>query len=175
MRLILLAALSLAACAHSAPNAAPSADPSRPTPLTLKVAETTDAAEAGLLVRDEQGRVTLTLVQRPCRFEAAEPGAAFDAQSAAACKAQNDATRDARTQRALRVPAGKLTIAVSSEQVPYELGFWLRAASSPDVAVAQGGGVVPGVTKTYEVELAPGAYVYSCPLNPTPDYVLIVE
>ncbi len=32
-----------------------------------------------------------------------------------------------------------------------------------------------GKTLDYEVELKPGQYVYSCPLNTTPDYTLIVE
>jgi len=37
-----------------------------------------------------------------------------------------------------------------------------------------GGGLTTGTTKDYEVELEPGEYLYSCPLNPTPDYKLIV-
>ena len=32
-----------------------------------------------------------------------------------------------------------------------------------------------GATKDYEVELKPGEYVYSCPLNPTLDYKLVVQ
>jgi hypothetical protein len=150
-------------------------DPMQPTPITLKRAQTVDAAQAGLLTRDAEGKAVLTLVQRPCRFEGAEPGASFDAQSAEACEATNMETIGVRTQRVLKVPAGPVRIAVSSEQIPYEVGFWLRPAGDQEHATAMGGGIVPGVTKTYEAELKPGTYVYSCPLNPTPDYVLVVE
>ena len=38
-----------------------------------------------------------------------------------------------------------------------------------------GGGLSTGVTKDYEVTLEPGEYLYSCPLNPTPNYRIIVE
>ena len=31
-----------------------------------------------------------------------------------------------------------------------------------------------GQTRDYIVELKPGRYIYSCPLNTTPDYELIV-
>ena len=68
-----------------------------------------------------------------------------------------------------------MTIVVSSEQITYEVGFWLRPARDQEHATAMGGGVVPGVSKSYEAELEPGVYVYSCPLNPTPDHVLVVE
>ena len=34
---------------------------------------------------------------------------------------------------------------------------------------------VPCGTGRHAIELAPGAYVYSCPLIPTPNYRLIVE
>lgn len=150
-------------------------DATQPTPITLKQAETVDAEQVGLFKRDVEGAAVLTLVQRPCRFEGAEPGASFDAQSAEACKKTNAETIPGRTQRVLRVPAGVVTIAVSSEQIPYEVGFWLRPAGDQEHATAMGGGIVPGVTRTYEAELKPGTYVYSCPLNPTPDYVLLVE
>jgi hypothetical protein len=62
--------------------------------------------------------------------------------------------------------------------VPYELGFWLRGegvvgrATLPSVS---GGGLTTGKTQDYAIELKPGNYVYSCPLNPTPDYKLVVR
>jgi hypothetical protein len=62
--------------------------------------------------------------------------------------------------------------------VPYELGFWLRGASLIDRArlpSVSGGGLTTGRTQDYAVDLKPGRYVYSCPLNPTPDYALIVK
>ena len=38
-----------------------------------------------------------------------------------------------------------------------------------------GGGLTPGTTKDYVVELKEGEYLCSCPLNPTPDYRLDVK
>ena len=38
-----------------------------------------------------------------------------------------------------------------------------------------GGGLKTGVTKDYEVQLEPGEYIYSCPLNPTPNYRIVVK
>ena len=32
-----------------------------------------------------------------------------------------------------------------------------------------------GVTLDYEITLKEGKYVYSCPLNPTPNYNLVVK
>ncbi len=37
-----------------------------------------------------------------------------------------------------------------------------------------GGGLTPGATNDYVIELKEGDYVYSCPLNPTPEYRLVV-
>jgi hypothetical protein len=34
---------------------------------------------------------------------------------------------------------------------------------------------MPGKTRDYAIELKPGEYVYSCPLNTTPDYRLMVR
>ncbi len=45
----------------------------------------------------------------------------------------------------------------------------------PDHLVIIGGGLVEGVTKEYHIELTEGEYLYSCPLNPTPDYRIVVK
>ena len=45
-------------------------------------------------------------------------------------------------------------------------------ATLPSVS---GGGLTTGATKDYEIELSAGEYLYSCPLNPTPDYKIVVE
>lgn len=145
-----------------------------PTALSLPVEVIDDAKTTGALATDEQG-ATVRLVQRPCRFVEAEPDASFESSSAAQCKEINNETLAQRKQHALKLPAGKLTFVVSSEGVPYELGFWIRPYDEPERALVQGGGITPDSPKTYEVTLAPGKYLYSCPLNPTPDYVLIVE
>lgn len=66
---------------------------------------------------------------------------------------------------------------MTNKNVPYELGFWVRGdgliirASLPSVS---GGGLIQGATQGYKIELKPGEYVYSCPLNPTPGYEIVV-
>jgi hypothetical protein len=40
---------------------------------------------------------------------------------------------------------------------------------------ASGGGLTTGKSQDYPITLKPGEYVYSCPLNNTPDYKLIVR
>ena len=47
----------------------------------------------------------------------------------------------------------------------------VNRATLPSVS---GGGLGTGQTRDYEIDLKPGEYVYSCPLNPTPDYKLVV-
>ena len=71
---------------------------------------------------------------------------------------------------------------VTNKSVPYSLGFWLREADydwkNPLHKLTKlsvsGGGLTTGTSKDYEVTLAPGEYLYSCPLNTTPDYKLVV-
>lgn len=120
------------------------------------------------------------LTQTPCQFIEAE-GADHGYRSASAedCKAINADTDTARLQAAkpLSLKPGKYIFRVSNKNVPYTLGFWLRGdglvnrARLPGVS---GGGLKTGTSQDYEVELKPGEYVYSCPLNPTPDYKIIV-
>jgi len=50
-------------------------------------------------------------------------------------------------------------------------GKGLKRVTLPSVS---GGGLHTGVTQDYVIDLEPGEYLYSCPLNPTPDYRLIV-
>jgi hypothetical protein len=38
-----------------------------------------------------------------------------------------------------------------------------------------GGGLTLGTSRDYTIELKPGKYVYSCPLNPTPNYKIEVS
>ena len=67
---------------------------------------------------------------------------------------------------------------MTNQNVPYQLGFWLRGeglvgrATLPSVS---GGGLFEGQTQDYAIDLEPGEYLFSCPLNPTLDYKLVVE
>jgi hypothetical protein len=72
---------------------------------------------------------------------------------------------------------GKYLFRVTNKNVPYPLGFYLRGSglgrlTLPKVA---GGGLELGKTQDYEITLKEGNYVYSCPLNPTPNYKLAVK
>ena len=124
----------------------------------------------------------IELTQVGCQFLESENGVnhGFQTARAADCEAINARTGDDRLKNAkvFRLKPGKYVFKVTNENVPYPLGFWIRGdgvlnrARLPSVS---GGGLTPGTTKDYEIDLKPGEYVYSCPLNPTPDYRLIVS
>jgi hypothetical protein len=73
--------------------------------------------------------------------------------------------------------AGTYQFQVTNRDVPYELGFYLRGEglSQATLPKVSGGGLTPGKTQSYEITLKAGQYLFSCPLNPTPDYLIIVE
>ena len=124
----------------------------------------------------------IELTQVPCQFLESEHGKdqGFKSMKEADCVAINEKTGKARLAAAktIELKPGKYVFRVTNRNVPYELGFWLRGdgtiarATLPSVS---GGGLSTGKTQDYEIELKPGSYVYSCPLNPTPDYKLIVK
>ncbi len=128
------------------------------------------------------GPTVIELTQTPCQFLESEGGVDHGYKSAkkADCEAINKATGAARLAAAepMTLKPGKYVFRVTNRNVPYGLGFWLRGdgivnrATLPSVS---GGGLAQGTTKDYEIELTPGEYVYSCPLNPTPDYKLVVK
>lgn len=130
------------------------------------------AADSGVII----------LTQQACQFIESENGLdrGYKSFSAEDCLTINRATSEQRLQQAtvLQLSPGKYVFRVTNEDVPYELGFWLRGdgvlgyATLPSVS---GGGLTTGKTRDYLIELRPGSYVYSCPLNPTPDYRLIVS
>ena len=128
------------------------------------------------------GGQVIEFTQTACQFIESEGGKelGYRTTRAADCEAINERTAEQRLQQAqpLRLKPGKYTFRVANRDVPYQLGFWLRAASLIDrvhLPSVSGGGLVTGKSRDYEIELKPGEYVYSCPLNPTPDYRLIVE
>lgn len=146
--------------------------------LALGWAETAGAADADHVVR---------LTQTGCQFLEPENGVdrGFEPRSAEDCNRINAETGDQRLADAetLELAPGVYTFRVTNTDVPYELGFWLREhdyqIGNPlhkltKVSVS-GGGLYQGQTKDYTVDLDPGVYLYSCPLNPTPNYKLIVR
>jgi len=124
----------------------------------------------------------IMLTQTPCQFLESEAGRdrGYTSRSAADCNAINARTAKQRLAeaRTIELTPGKYIFRVTNKNVPYELGFWLRGESLVDRALlpsVSGGGLVTGKTQDYPIELKAGEYVYSCPLNPTPDYKLVVK
>lgn len=126
--------------------------------------------------------MVIELTQTPCQFLESENGVnhGFHSTNIKDCEAINVRTSVVRLARAkpLMLSPGKYIFRVKNQSVPYELGFWLRGdgvvnrARLPSVS---GGDLLLGKTKDYAITLKPGQYVYSCPLNNTPDYKIVVK
>lgn len=127
------------------------------------------------------------LTQVACQFVESENGAdhKFRSTQKADCEAINAKTGTDRLAKAaaIKLKPGKYVFRVTNKSVPYTLGFWIRDKDydwrNPLHKLTKtnvsGGGMTLGKTLEYEVELKAGEYIYSCPLNTTPDYKLIVE
>ncbi|MBL4721146.1 MAG: hypothetical protein JKY20_08465 [Alphaproteobacteria bacterium] len=119
--------------------------------------------------------------QIPCQFIESENGIDHGFQTArkSDCEAINAKSGDQRVSAAkvLKLKPGKYIFRVANKNVPYPLGFWLRGQGLSRLTLpsVSGGGLVIGATKDYSIELKAGDYVYSCPLNSTPDYRIKVE
>ena len=129
----------------------------------------------------------ITLTQTTCQFVEPENGIdhGFESLKKADCEAINMETGAERLAKSkvIELKPGRYIFRVTNENVPYDLGFWLRDHDydwkNPIHKVTKtsvsGGGLSQGVTKDYVVDLEEGEYVYSCPLNPTPDYRIRVS
>lgn len=122
------------------------------------------------------------LNQVPCQFLESEHGVNHGYKSAKLqdCEAINAKSGQERLAKSktIALKPGKTVFRVSNKDVLYELGFWLRGAtlvSRATLPSVSGGGLTMGKTQDYVIDLKPGEYVYSCPLNPTPDYRLVVK
>jgi hypothetical protein len=142
---------------------------------------------AGAATASAQEPTVVTLTQVGCQFLESENGMnhGYKPETEADCVAINDKTAEDRLAKAntIELKPGKYVFRVTNKNVPYELGFWLRESDYQPgnplhklskISVS-GGGLTKGKTRDYEVDLKPGEYLYSCPLNPTPDYRLVVK
>jgi len=124
----------------------------------------------------------IELTQTGCQF--LEPEKSYDhrfkTKQATDCVLINAETGSDRLAevKPLVLKPGRYVFRVRNRNVPYQLGFYLRASSrllralKPKVV---GGGIDEGESQDYGVTLVAGQYHYSCPLNPTPDHPLIVK
>jgi len=130
----------------------------------------------------------IELTQTGCQFVESENGVdhGYKPKTAADCKTINAKSGSGRLAKAkiLNLKPGKYIFRVANKNVPYNLGFWLRdhdyQLGNPIHKLTKtsvsGGGLKLGTTKDYEVTLKAGTkYVYSCPLNPTPNYSIVVN
>ena len=124
----------------------------------------------------------IVLTQVACQFLESENDVhrGFTTRQKSDCDSINERTGTERLAeaRVLELTPGSYVFRVTNKDVPYDLGFWVRGdglvnrARLPSVS---GGGLSTGATRDYEINLKAGDYVYSCPLNPTPDYKIIVR
>ena len=124
----------------------------------------------------------IELTQTGCQFLEPEKGYdhRFKTKQATDCVLINAETGADRLTEAkpLVLKPGRYVFRIHNRNVPYQLGFYLRASSRLLRAVKPkvvGGGIDEGESQDYPVTLVAGQYHYSCPLNPTPDYTLIVK
>jgi len=123
----------------------------------------------------------IEITQVNCQFVESENGVnhGFESRRKSDCQKINKKTVEDRLADAetLELTPGKYIFRVTNVNVDYPLGFYVRGASllgKARLPRVSGGGLTKGVTKDYEITLKEGEYVYSCPLNSTPDYKLSV-
>jgi len=122
--------------------------------------------------------VIVELTQTPCLFvESEQDPKQYTSRKKADCETINAETLPRRTLKTLRLKPGQTVFRVTNKNVPYELGFWVRGKGVGRLTLpsVSGGGLTTGKTQDYRINLEPGTYLYSCPLNTTPDYTLIVQ
>ena len=83
------------------------------------------------------------------------------------------------TQQTLTLKPGSYIFEVSNKGIDHAVGFVLAPKSNPDAHIQSAyvtQAIATGATQRSNLTvLTKGEYVYFCPLNPTPQYRLIVE
>ena len=136
------------------------------------------AGSKPFIEKRSDGVTIVRLTQTPCLFlESEENPQEYTSTKKKDCEEINRKTLKSRQFKTLTLQPGKYIFRVINKNVPYELGFWLRGQGVGRVTLpsVSGGGLTVGKTQDYEVTLVKGNYYYSCPLNPTPGYPLVVK
>jgi len=90
-------------------------------------------------------------------------------------------TKGEFTQKSITLSEGTYVFEIANTGVGHDVGFVLAPKGKTDAANHIKNAYVTEVVKnnatghSKEVTLKKGEYVYFCPLNPTPQYTLIVE
>ncbi len=146
--------------------------------LVLLTGRGVSASGEPFIEKRSDGVTIVTLTQTPCLFlESEENPQTYTSKKKADCEAINRKTAAQRTFKALRLKPGQYIFRVTNKNVPYELGFWVRGQGVGRLTLptVSGGGLTTGKTQDYKVTLVKGEYYYSCPLNPTPNYPLVIQ
>ena len=136
------------------------------------------AEDAQITTADDAQIIELT--QTPCQFvEVEEKDHGYTSTQKADCVAINGKTADERLAKSktLNLKPGKYVFRVKNKNVPYDLGFWIRGSTLLTRATlpsTSGGGLSTGKSRDYAITLKEGEYLFSCPLNTTPDYKVVV-
>lgn len=122
----------------------------------------------------------IDITQIGCQFlEVEAKNYQYQPKNADDCQKINSDTLASRKSgfKPLKLKSGKYIFRVTNSNVPYPLGFYLRGKGVKQLSLPKisGGGLTKGVTKDYVVNLTSGDYIFSCPLNPTPDYPIVVN
>ena len=82
-------------------------------------------------------------------------------------------------QQELKLAPGDYVFEIKNMNVGHDVGFVLAPKSNPDAHIKTAYVTSPVKNNTSEksnvTTLEKGEYVYFCPLNPTPQYTLVVE
>ena len=149
--------------------------------MALASCTTTSQTSDNSALSDSTAEATvIDLTQVGCQFLETEPkDYQYQPTNAEDCKKINSETLATRKSgfKPLELKPGKYIFRVANSNVPYPLGFYLRGEGIKKVSLPKvsGGGLTKGTTKDYEITLTSGKYVFSCPLNPTPDYPIVVN
>ena len=123
----------------------------------------------------------IKLTQTGCQFIEPENGVdhKYRTTRKADCVKINTKTEKKRLakHKVLKLKAGTYVFRVTNRDVSYMLGFYLRGQGLRRFTLpgTSGGGLHKGKTRDYKIKLKPGKYIYSCPLNDTPNYEIHVE
>ncbi|AXT18436.1 hypothetical protein D7030_07715 [Flavobacteriaceae bacterium AU392] len=110
-------------------------------------------------------------------------GFAFTTNAQEAKKISLEQTKGEFTQKSITVSEGTYVFEIANNSVGHNVGFVLvpegKDASKPENHIKAAYVTKPVATDskqtTNKVALKKGKYVYFCPLNPTPQYTLVVE